>query len=174
MKRLLLFLMCTSCATTRVYLKPNASPIKHIAVVGWGPNVDMGQVVAEVGADLVRQRKNYLVHKAASTQSSWSGFCEDLQGVIELRVLNTAPLTMSGELYDCHDGSLLWRAERRSGNPPKDLQQLTEAYVKRLGSIAGPYAAPVFVLLKPLLETLPNPPPPTEQELLEIIELGAM
>jgi probable lipoprotein (TIGR04455 family) len=54
----------------------------------------------------------------------------------------------------------------------EDLQQLVGVYKNQLGDPAKKYAAPLFALLKDLLEELPSPEL-TDDEVLEKIELGS-
>ena len=82
-------------------------------------------------------------------------------------------LDLTLELYRCADGALLWRtAGSGSYNPAdEDLKNLTTSYVNDVGDEARSYAAPAFILIKDLIEALPNPPPLTDEEIDQRIML---
>ena len=187
-----LLLAVGACSAVRsTYLRPgydgrDPAAIKRIAVLGWGgagaPAV--GDVLARVTADQVKLSRNYMVHRVGSA-SQWTAGCEVAQGspvidgVLLLRALEhgvrdaEASLNVAVELYRCSDGALVWRAEgsRRSASQDDSLTDLVATYGRELGTQARLYAAPAFLLLMQLLDSLPNPSL-NDAEILEKIELG--
>jgi len=168
------------------YTMPGYSPttgtaIKHVAVRAWSDaqHSALGPVLALVGYRLINQRKNYLLHSQASLQLGWAEACGQLQGVLLIRALDVqrqdkdTRLRLALELYRCSDGALLWRTtgSQSAENNDEDLSLLTEAYTGELGEQARPYVAAAFSLLQDLIEDLPNPPPLSDDEVEQRIEL---
>lgn len=174
-------------AVQSVYVQPGydihqPSVIKRIAVVGWAPAAQPGldAVLSHVTADLIKLRKNYLVHTVGIVKQSWAETCDKLEGVLAVRTLRLLPqegnvtLALTAELYDCRDGAMVWRAagERRGKSADADLASLTDVYRRELGAAAETYAAPAFALVQQLIESLPDPIL-NDDDVLEKIEIGA-
>lgn len=66
---------------------------------------------------------------------------------------------VEGKLLRCPDGAEVWGAHAEGTWKSSDtaLAQMSGNYVKDLGPGVAPYLAPTFHLLKPTLDTLPNP-----------------
>ncbi len=183
----LLAVAAVSCSAVREayrldgYIPSGDGSVKQIAVRAWGPIAipALGATLALMTARLVNQYTNYLVHSQDVLARGWSEACVEMQGVLVVRALGVASgpsettLDLSLELFRCADGALLWRtAGAGSHNPAdEDLQNLTTAYVNDVGDEARSYAAPAFVLIKDLIEALPNPPPLTDEEIDQRIML---
>ncbi|MBI5508813.1 MAG: MXAN_6521/LA_1396 family lipoprotein [Deltaproteobacteria bacterium] len=154
-----------------------SEPPKSVAIRVWAP-ADLpraADMLAKELQDVVRLRRNYLVYSSAPIGASYADACtvpavdaappKALGGVLLLRVLHAEPeadeiaMTLALELYHCADGALLWRAEAGDTVTPADpdLRELSRAYSQEFGELADRYAAPAFVLIKALVEALPNP-----------------
>lgn len=177
---------CSAVSSTYTAMRYNVmanNAVKRITVASWAPSNEakLGEVMAQVGSDLVKLRKNYLVYNATVFDLDWASRCEDKQGVLVFRALNVAnsldelDLTIEAELWRCADGALLWRAtaEESAEIHNDDLAQMTQSYAVTLGEAAVPYIAPVFTLLQDLMASLPNPQL-NDAEVEEKLELGTI
>jgi hypothetical protein len=101
-----------------------------------------------------------------------------VQGVLAIRALSAevvageAMLELVAELYDCATGALLWRVVGSQGNESanEDLAALTKSYIDNLGDAVKPYAAPAFLVLRDMLDLLPDVTL-KDAEVMEKIEL---
>jgi probable lipoprotein (TIGR04455 family) len=159
-------------------LKPATIP-KHVAIAAWAPENNISNVLLAVGTDFIKQYKNFVVRKSQIINRDWSDLCDSkVQGVVLLRVLKSEiqnddlDLHITAELFDCQSGALVWRSESRGkrAQTNANLKELVAIYVNRLGDSAQQYTAPVFVLLQPLMRSMPSPTPPTDEEVMEILE----
>lgn len=84
-----------------------------------------------------------------------------------------AAVTVDARLLRCRDGEAVWtgRAQGSYATTDAELQELTAHYVRELGEPARPLVAPVFRVLRALLDTLPQPVLDDELQ-VEKIELG--
>lgn len=156
--------------------------VKRIAVAGWAPASEpkLAELLAHVGTDLIRLHTNYLAHDPVVAERGWESACGELEGVLLVRLLEIAhgegavQVRLELNLLRCSDGRLLWRVAGGDDLDPadEDLADLVAVYGRRLGGAASRYAGPAFVLLKDLLQDIPNPQL-TEEEELEKIELGS-
>jgi len=187
--------MCTACsAVESTYVRagydaktPDA--VKRIAIVAWAlpDHPKLGDVLRQVTADRVQLKMQYLVYRVELIDTEWRAVCGPLgaegegalEGVLAVQAIDVKlagediELRLVAELHRCADGELLWRAEGFEGTESKDddLTKLTESYQTKLGEAAGRYAAPVFLILRDILETLPDPVL-TDDEIMEKIELS--
>ena len=158
--------------------------IKRLAVVGWAPTeaAGAGPVAAQVAADLIKLRKNYLVTQASAGYAGrWSMACTNgVQGVVMVRVLRASEpkpghvaLNLAVSLLRCSDGALLYRSEvgGQSKSGEASLAQLVTSYEAAFGAEARTYAAPSFTLLQQVVAQLPDPVL-DDKEVEEKIELG--
>lgn len=101
----------------------------------------------------------------------------DLEGVLSVRAYDVTlgteiKLHLVAELHSCQTGALLWRTDGSEGNPTadEDLVELTKSYVANLGEEVNSYAAPAFLVLRDMLDALPDVVL-TDDEVMEKIEL---
>ncbi len=183
----LLTTAAVSCSAVREayrldgYMPTGIGAVKHITVRAWSPNESpaLGATLSLMTARMTNQYTNYLVHSQGPLSKGWSEACAGMQGVLVVRTLLVATgpaettLDLSLELFRCADGALLWRTAGSGSYDPadEDLKNLTSAYINDVGEEARPYAAPAFVLIKDLIEALPNPPPLTDEEIDQRIML---
>lgn len=158
--------------------------IKHVTLAAWAPQNAPGlaPVVAQVAVDMIKLRKNYLVHDVVpwSLQET-AGCSEGIEGILLLRVLDshTEPpedTTLHGSLtlLRCSDGAQVFRSEGQltTAVHDKSLADLRGSYLRQLGEPGGRWAAPAFALVQALAEPLPDPHL-SEQDIEAKIELGA-
>ncbi len=180
--------LLSSCSAVQAtWVKPDYNvkapdATKRIAVVAWAPadHAALAGLLSHVAADRIDLRMNYLVHKTEVMVRGWSDICGELEGVLSIRAIvvtlqpnDRVQLVLVAELHDCKTGALLWRVEGSEGiaSEDDDLSALTESYTNNLGPEVGRYAAPAFLILRDMLETLPDPTL-TDDEIMEKIELG--
>jgi len=115
----------------------------------------------------------------AGTAFDAKGQCgEGIEGVLWLKPRIEAKgegfeEQVNAVLLRCTDGQEVWSAEAGGSWRSRDegLKAVTEAYVQELGPEVEPYVPPTLNLLRPLLDTLPDPVL-TEDDKTEKIELG--
>ena len=187
--------MCTACsAVESTYVRAGydaktPGAVKRIAIVAWAvpDHPKLGEVLSLVTTDRVQLKMQYLIYRTTLLDAEWRTACGplggeregELEGVLTVQAIDVKPagdeieLRLVAELYRCADGELLWRAEGFEGTESKDddLAKLIESYQTRLGEAAGRYAAPAFLILRDILETMPDPVL-TDDEVMEKIELG--
>jgi len=105
--------------------------------------------------------------------------CTDgIEGVLWLKPVarlegEGAQLSTHAQLLRCRDGQEVWRAQGGGSWPSADptIFELRRQYVEELGASVEPWVAPVFHLLRAVLDTLPKPRL-DEDGIMEKIELG--
>jgi probable lipoprotein (TIGR04455 family) len=161
-----------------------SGPVKRLVVAGWAHPAQPGlaEVLATVGTDMVKLRKNYLVYEPAVIKLQWAEACRDhVEGVLLVRSLvcqgdnQTVALRLVAELLRCSNGDLLWRGEAKGTRSAHDanLVEATSHYTSVLGSAAALYTAPAFGLLQDLVAAMPDPTL-DDAEVAEKIELGSL
>jgi len=167
------------------YASDGPAAVKRIHIATWAPKDAPGlaPVVAQVASDLIKLRKNYLVHEILPWGPDNSAACgEGIDGVVLVRIMDahTAPsqkVTLHGALtlLRCQDWAEVFRSEAKvtTAVREKSLEDLTATYRTQLGEIGGQWAAPAFGLVQALAEPLPDPHL-SEQDIEEKIELGAL
>jgi probable lipoprotein (TIGR04455 family) len=165
------------------YAASNPSAIKHVTIAAWAPDdaPQLAVVMAQVAQDLIKLRKNYLVHGTGSwTLGAEPACAEGVDGVLLLRVMDAhavAPKDMqlhgALSLLRCRDGAEVFRSEGQvtTATNDKSLADLTSTYRAQLGDGASLWAAPAFALVQALADPLPDPHL-TDQDIEEKIELG--
>ncbi len=146
--------------------------VKRLAVVVQ-PLPDGSEKAAEVFARIARryvnQKRDFLVKqdKAAAVLPELAMVCggdDAIEGVLRL----SPTLTRQGDGYEvevkaallrCGDGRDVWAAEAGGSFPSKDPQlvEVTKSYVSELGPEVEAYVAPAMNVLRPVLDTLPQP-----------------
>lgn len=178
MKRLMplvcLALSCSVVRSARVaehWVKEDRAVVRRLAVVVQLPPEQQkaGEVFARVARRYVNQKRDFLV-KQEHTQAeapelpNLCGGEDAIEGVLHLRTTLTPKgegfeADVVGSLRRCGDGREAWAAEAGGSFPSKDsgLVEVTQVYVQEFGSEAQPFVPPALNLLRPLLDTLPQP-----------------
>lgn len=163
----------------------DSQAIKHITIAAWAPDnaPQLAMVLAQVAQDLIKLRKNYLVHGAGPwILGAEPGCAEGVDGVVLLRVMDAqmkAPqdVKLHGalSLLRCRDGAEIFRSEGHvtTAINDKSLADLTATYKAQLGDAASRWAAPAFALVQALADPLPDPHL-TDHDIEEKIELGSL
>lgn len=152
---------------------------------------DATQAVQQLWANVARryanQHRDFLVRGAvvaASTQTALTSACglgtgdRPIQGAIVLvgtqaAAGDGAQVAVQAELVRCADAKVIWKAsgDNRFASDDATVAELTQYYMRELGAGVQPWVAPVFHLLRTVLETLPAPVL-SDAETMEKIDLG--
>lgn len=188
----LLPVLFSGCVIQHSYLRPgyaehDAAVLKRIVVVMSESKQPLdrglGKLLPVVAREYLSVQKDYIVFPTAIDQTGQTAsICKGnpkLNGVLFLSVRHverserSVTLGLGGELHTCEEPRVVvWRVhakDTQSSDDP-DLKTVAESYSNRLGAEVKPYAVPVYLTLRRLLEELPNPTL-TEDEKLEKIEL---
>jgi probable lipoprotein (TIGR04455 family) len=134
-----------------------------------GGSEKAGELFARVARRYVNMKRDFLVkqEKFAATLPELASLCagdDAIEGVLVLSPVATAKaggfeLTLTGALKRCGDGREAWTAEAGGSFSSKDdkLVEVTKTYVGELGAEVEPWVAPAMNLLRPVLDTLPQP-----------------
>lgn len=129
----------------------------------------VGALFARVARRYVNMKRDFLVKQevASAVMPELPALCggeEAIEGVLKLTPALTRrdsgfEVEVKGALLRCGDGREAWTAEAGGSFPSKDerLIEVTKTYVGELGSEVEPYVAPAMNVLRPLLDTLPQP-----------------
>ncbi|MBL8920512.1 MAG: MXAN_6521/LA_1396 family lipoprotein [Myxococcaceae bacterium] len=128
-----------------------------------------GELFARIARRYVNMKRDFLVKQekfaaAAPDLSSLCGGEDAIEGVLLLSPALTRKgdgfeIEVKGSLKRCGDGREAWTAEAGGSFPTKDslLVEVTKTYVGELGPEVEPYVAPAMNVLRPVLDTLPQP-----------------
>lgn len=160
------------------------------APVPAGVDPQLGELWSRVARRYVNQKRNFIAkaHGALPTRpdaATLRAQCEDGEGLEGLLWLEPTQVTRVGkapeqgveaavhaQLLRCTDLREVWAADAAGSFPSEDAQLKESAalWTQGLEPSVEPYAAPAFRLLRPLLDSLPEPTPPSSDE--ETIEKG--
>ncbi len=149
----------------------------------------VGELWSRIARRYVNQKRHFIVkahatHLERPTPDSLKQLCaeaaEGLEGVlwlepVDVRRMGTGPEAgveagVRAQLTRCADGQEVWRAEAAGSWPSEDpeLKESVELWTQGLDASVLPYAAPTFRLLRPTLDSLPEPTPlVTDEEVME-------
>jgi probable lipoprotein (TIGR04455 family) len=161
--------------TVEDWKRDEASQVKRLAVVVTPlPKGDsaLGSLFASMARNYANLKRNFIVKTATALPPAENGLFEakaqcaaGLEGVLWLAPdVKDVPgkkvdAAVHGQLVRCPDGRELWRAEASGtwNQVDTSLSEMTANEVKDQSPLVTPYVAPFFHLLKPTLDTLPNP-----------------
>lgn len=145
-------------------------------------NEKAGELFARIARRYVNMKRDFLVKQekvvaSAPDLASLCGGDDAIEGVLSLSPTVTKKgegfeIGLTGSLKRCGDGREAWTADAGGSFPSKDdlLVEVTKTYVQEIGPEVGPYVAPAMNVLRPVLDTLPQPQL-TEQDQEEKIGL---
>lgn len=182
--------LVAGCATVKShhvradYAQVDALKTKRLLVVTQpspGGSSPAGELFSLVARRYVNQKRNFIVreHRTQEEPVAPSSVCSGgLEGVLWLkpeveRRGNGMEARLTGRLLRCGSGEEIWAVDAGGSFSTTDLKlrEVTELYSKELGPEVAPYVPLAFNLLRPALDTLPNPVLTQEDE-AEKIELG--
>jgi probable lipoprotein (TIGR04455 family) len=132
-------------------------------------NQKAGEAFARIARRYVNQKRDFLVKKEvvlseAPKLAELCGGEDAIEGVLFLKPSLKAAgsgfeAELSGALARCTDGREAWTGQAAGSFPAKDpgLVEVTANYVQELGPEVDRYVPPAMNLLRPLLDTLPQP-----------------
>lgn len=179
MKRLipaaLVLVSCTPLKSAFVrddWAKDDAPHVKRLAVVVQ-PLPDAkpkaGEAWARIARRYVNQKRDFLVKKEVSQPApvdlgAVCGGEDAIEGVLLINPTLTAKgdgfeVEVQAVLQRCSDGREAWKASAGGSFAAKDklLVEVTQVYVQEFGEEVAPYVPPAMNVLRPLLDTLPQP-----------------
>lgn len=128
-----------------------------------------GEVFARIARRYVNQKRDFLVkverfEAQPPELSSLCGGDDAIEGVLWLHPVVTGAgdgfeAELKASLVRCADGREAWAAEANGSFPVKDpgLVEVTGVYVRELGPEVERYVPLAMNLLRPALDTLPQP-----------------
>jgi probable lipoprotein (TIGR04455 family) len=188
---LALVLMGTGCTAVRhSRIRPDYDQVDRqqtkrlVVVVQPLPDgqAKVGELWATVARRYINQKRDFIAKESRAVPEAQleprSQCAEGLEGVLWLKPTvekkgEGFEMQANGVLLRCSDGQEVWSAEAGGSWKSQDpgLEAVTAIYVTELGPEVAPYVPPTLNLLRPLLDTLPNPVL-TEDDQTEKIELG--
>ena len=155
----------------------HASKVKRITLVVQPPpegKQKVGEAWARIARRYVNQKRNFIV-RAELVQADpvvLAAVCvEGTEGMLWLKPVVTPQgdgfeASVDGKLVRCPDGLEVWAgtAGGSFGVTDPKLVEVTANYVKDYGPEVEHYIPPAMNLLRPLLDTLPQPVLTTEEE----------
>ena len=132
-------------------------------------NPKAGELVARIARRYVNLKRDFLVKREVFVDKAIAlaevcGGDDAIEGVLLLHVSLTKrgegyESELTGSLQRCADGREAWSVNAAGSFASKDgqLTEVTQVYVREVGPEVEPYVAPVMNLLRPALDTLPQP-----------------
>lgn len=175
---LLLLAVSSSCSIVKRYTvrddwaTTDRSKVKRLVVLVQplpDGNEKAGELFARIARRYVNMKRDFLVkqEKFSATPPDLATLCggdDAIEGVLLLSPTATkkgagVELELKGALKRCGDGREAWTAEAAGSFPSKDdlLVEVTKTYVGELGAEVEPWVAPAMNVLRPVLDTLPQP-----------------
>lgn len=148
------------------------SKVKRLAVMVQplpDGNEKAGELFSRIARRYVNMKRDFLVkqEKFAATAAELASLCggdDAIEGVLFLSPTVTKKdggmeISLTGSLKRCGDGREAWTAEAAGSFSSKDdkLIEVTKTYVGELGPEVEPFVAPAMNVLRPILDTLPQP-----------------
>lgn len=189
MSRLVPLLLLASCSVVRHsrtsddFERVDKQRLKRLAVVAQPfpeGRKEVAELFALVARRYVNQKRDFLVKESLAADGDFqlAPHCsEGIDGVLwlllRMRTQRGVEAELESKLYRCPDGHEVWSAESGGSFPTssEELADVTRLYAQELGEEVAPYVPAAFGLLRPTLDTLPNPVL-TEADREEKIELG--
>lgn len=179
MKRLVFLLLAfSSCSIVKAarirddWAQGDRQAVRRLAVVVQ-PLPDgsqkAGEAFARIARRYVNQKRDFLVKQEvvqaeAPKLAELCGGEDAVEGVLFLKPAfkpegSGFEAELSGALARCPDGREAWTGQAAGSFPSKDpgLVEVTAIYVQEFGAEVERYVPPALNLLRPLLDTLPQP-----------------
>ncbi len=168
-------LILSNCSSTHsVYVsdkyKDNpGSMIKKVIVAVNVPKdyPELAPLISNIAADIIKLRTNYIVYEYKTIQNgNLDQLCrKDIEGIFLFSIQHAEikktkiQLDLKSELINCSNKELLWKIQaseaNNSDNP--DLKELTAEYEEKFKNSAPIFAAPAFIIIQDIIESVPNP-----------------
>lgn len=173
-----LFVLTSGCSIVKHsmvrddWAATDRSKVKRLVVVVQplpDGNEKAGELFARIARRYVNMKRDFLVktERFVATAPELGTLCggdDAIEGALFLTPTLTKKgagfeIEVKGALRRCGDGREAWTAEAGGSFPSKDdlLVEVTKTYVQELGAEVEPYVAPAMNVLRPVLDTLPQP-----------------
>ena len=132
-------------------------------------NAKGAEMIGRVVRRYVNLKRDFLVKREVFSDKTIAlaevcGGDDAIEGVLVLHVTMTKKgegyeAELTGSLQRCSDGREAWSVSAAGSFASKDerLTELTQVYVREIGPEVEPMVAPVMNLMRPALDTLPQP-----------------
>ncbi len=179
MKRVIpLLVLASSCSIVKSaqvrddWKQGDANSVKRLAVVVQplpDSQAKAGEAWARIARRYVNQKRDFLVKKElaqveAVQLADVCGGEDAIEGVLFLKPTVKAQgegfeIEVAGALARCSDGREAWSGTAAGSFPAKDplLVEVTNIYAQEFGEEVSRYVPPALNVLRPLLDTLPQP-----------------
>lgn len=140
---------------------------------------NLGLMWSEIARQYVNDKRDFIASEQLASDAMVEDPCAGrIQGVLHLspelvQKSRGVEVSVQARLFRCPDRETVWTAEG-AGSFSSDDKLFTDTrafYVERFGDEVGPYVAPVFRLLRGVLDTLPYPELTNDDDIMEKIEL---
>lgn len=139
----------------------------------------LGLLWSEIARRYVNDKRDFIASEQLTADQVPDDVCDgNIEGVLHLapemaRRGKGVEVSVKALLYRCRDGENIWEAEG-GGSWKSDDDLFTDTanfYTEKYGPEVAPYVAPVFRLLRAVLDTLPYPKLVDDDAIIEKIEL---
>lgn len=139
----------------------------------------LGLLWSEVARRYINDKRDFIASEQIAAAEVPADICEgNIEGVLHLapqmkREGKGVETSVKARLYRCRDGETIWEAEGGGSWASNDelFTDTTGFYTEKYGPDVAPYVAPVFRLLRAVLDTLPYPKLVDDDAIIEKIEL---
>lgn len=139
----------------------------------------LGLLWSEIARRYINDKRDFIASEQVTANQVPQDICDaNIEGVLHLaprmeRKGKGVEVSVKARLYRCHDKETIWEAEG-GGSWKSDDDLFTDTagfYTEKYGPEVAPYVAPVFRLLRAVLDTLPYPKLVDDEAIIEKIEL---
>jgi probable lipoprotein (TIGR04455 family) len=140
---------------------------------------DVGVLWAKMAQRYTNHHRDFIAKRVIVASATTAPCADDIEGVLaihpEARLAGDgAEVDAEARLYRCRDQETVWTASGGGSFPSQDptVSELIKQYKEEVGPEVEPYVAPSFHVIRALLDTLPEPKLPSDDAVMEKIELA--
>ncbi len=167
-----IFSNCSSIKSVYIrdkYTENNGAMIKKVIVAVKVPEnyPESALLISSIAADIIKLRTNYIVYEYKTFHNEKrEDLCrKGIEGIFFFDIeqievhKNKVNLEIKSSLYNCSTGEYPWEvhAEKTTESDNADLKELTIEYKEKFKNSASLFAAPSFVIIQDIVESLPDP-----------------
>lgn len=181
-------LLVTACSAVRhSSIRPDYDEVDRlktlrVAVVTSpipGGDESLGLLWSEIARRYINDKRDFIASEQLTADVVPAEVCDGhIEGVLHLapemeRKGKGIETSVNARLYRCRDGETIWEAEGGGSWASNDdlFTDTANFYAEEYGPEVIPYVAPVFRLLRAVLDTLPYPKLVDDDAIIEKIEL---
>jgi len=151
------------------YTDDSSAMIKKVIVVVKIPEKypELAPLISNIAADIIKLKTNYLVYdyKTTTSENITQDCNKNTEGIFIFSIQhaeikkNKIFLDLKSELYNCSTKELIWlvHAIKTTESDNTDLKELTIGYEKKYNNSAAIFAAPAFIVIQDIIESVPDP-----------------